>query len=230
MGACGREDRGWKPGRRRHTTGWRIKAGWLGALPPRSSVLAQRTGLQPRRVPRACGLTWTLAPLPLPPQPPQPVGELGPWNCLREERGGAERRRAWRWPQAPEPLPVGTSTGPTWSLPAWGAVGAQPRLGPVAADPLTSPQAGPAPPTLAPPRPLFIHVPQLSRVPRGGPGAGPVPNKHRPRLSRALCGGLGPASSPRRPVCCLPGPEGGRATRCIDIPFIPSLVFLAAAL
>lgn len=90
--------------------------------------------------PRACGLTWTPAPLLLPPPPPQPDGELGPWNCLREERGDAERR-GWRWPQVQDPLPTGTSTGPTRSLPAWGAAGAQPswRLGPCTPSPCPRP-------------------------------------------------------------------------------------------
>lgn len=86
-----------------------------------------------------------------------------------------------------------------------GAGCGQPRLGPASHVHPRLARGGPPRPTLTPRRPLFISFPGPSSSPRGGAGAGPVLNKHKPGWSAALCSGLGP-SSPWRPVCCLPGP------------------------
>lgn len=102
----------------------------MGRLPPCSSVLAQRPRAPSQERHRGHDLGPGHWPLHLPFPPPQPEGSLvsGPALGRREK---AERKKGWRWQEVQDPFLMGTSAGPTWSLPGVGAGAGQPGLGPL---------------------------------------------------------------------------------------------------
>ena len=183
------------------TTGWRIKACWLGA--PASLLLCPSTanpGARPGKAPGR-GLGPGHWPLHLPSPPPQPAGELGLWTCLRKEKEG-RKEEGLEVAGSPGAVPRGHLHWPPGALPGGGRAWTA-ELG-------TRVSRAPSPcPRLAPPQStltsaaFICFIPSLSHFPGEGLGAGPVVNKHKPRWSRALCSGLRP-SLPSTPPSSAP--------------------------
>lgn len=162
----------------------------MGRLRPCSSVLAQCTRAPAQERPQSCGLGpghW-----PPPPSLPTSPASWRAWSLeLPQEGERGQKGRGVEVAGSPGPAPRGHLTGPLEPA-GWGAAGGQPRWGPVFYVRPRLARAGPSP-VHTHLGGLYLFCSPRSATSRGGLGAGPVPNKRKPRWSRALCGGLRPS-------------------------------------